>query len=339
MEPWFDEFPAGVDKAELRGRFRNTGALQHQSAFFELLLHELLRRLGCELQPHPDIPGVSTHPEFLVRSADAGTWYTEATVASDQPEDQVAARKRYEVLGGVLDGMEDLPYSLISNLRRLGTGNLPGKRIRAELRAFLGTLAPDEIDRRSRSRGLLDPIMWRFNDEDWDIIFSIIPEDLVPNRVVVAEVSGVQAIDPSSAFKEKVAAKGKRYGPLEQPYVIAVNAISVFVARDDVVEALFGAEKTDVTLTGFGTAREQEVRSPDVWTSSAGPVYRRISAVLACIGLSPWRLADRPVCLYLNPWAEHPYDGQLCQLPRAVVEASMSRLEMVLTRPASQSGS
>src|SRR5213076_1299424 len=45
LEEWFNRYPA-ADQQRLAGQFRSTIDSQHQSAFFELFLYELLLRLG-----------------------------------------------------------------------------------------------------------------------------------------------------------------------------------------------------------------------------------------------------------------------------------------------------
>jgi hypothetical protein len=52
FENWFLRYP-NEDRAELRARLRSEDNYQHRSAFFELFLHEMLLRLGCNVQVHP----------------------------------------------------------------------------------------------------------------------------------------------------------------------------------------------------------------------------------------------------------------------------------------------
>jgi hypothetical protein len=81
LESWFQRIPEAA-KAELRARCRSHTDSQHQGAFFELYLHELLCRTGFQAILHPDVPGdVSTHPDFIVLQGDMPCFYLEATVA------------------------------------------------------------------------------------------------------------------------------------------------------------------------------------------------------------------------------------------------------------------
>lgn len=80
FEQWFAAYPDS-GKADLRARFRSPIDAQHQSAFWELYLHELFSRLGFTLEPHPDVEGSSNHPDFLVKAGDEAKFYLEGIVA------------------------------------------------------------------------------------------------------------------------------------------------------------------------------------------------------------------------------------------------------------------
>jgi hypothetical protein len=105
------------------------------------------------------------------------------------------------------------------------------------------------------------------------------------------------------------------YGELAFPYIVAVNVLSDFVDRTDEVEALFGDEQ----LPG-------EPRVPNgVWRGIAGPQNTRISGVAIFERLEQSNLPRVISCLYHNPWAARPYQGELDRLPHAAV--SNNKLE------------
>jgi hypothetical protein len=62
LESFFGRYPSS-ESAELKCKFR----AQFESAFFELFLHELLLRLGCEVSYIPISMGQTTKPDFLAR--------------------------------------------------------------------------------------------------------------------------------------------------------------------------------------------------------------------------------------------------------------------------------
>lgn len=63
LEKWFSHYPTS-DQKEFRAQFRSSIDAQHQAAFFELFLHELLLKMECKITVHPEIPNVKKHLTF-----------------------------------------------------------------------------------------------------------------------------------------------------------------------------------------------------------------------------------------------------------------------------------
>lgn len=93
LKDWFTRYPSG-HQIDLRGRFRSPNDVHHRGAFFELFLHEMLLRLGCSIEIHPEVPGTSKRPEFRVTSPDGSQFYLEAKVVNDESKEEAAARVR-----------------------------------------------------------------------------------------------------------------------------------------------------------------------------------------------------------------------------------------------------
>src|SRR2546428_4764920 len=81
LEEWFKHYPS-EGEAEFRTRFRSDE--HHDSAFFELFLHELLLRLDCSVTLHPSVATAAAHPDFLVNPRSGASFYLEAVLATDQ---------------------------------------------------------------------------------------------------------------------------------------------------------------------------------------------------------------------------------------------------------------
>lgn len=82
----------------------HTGYEQHfRSATLELLLHEGLIRLGCQVSYHPD-PGTGStnHPDFLVIDSNGSEFFLEAVLAPENDgSDQAAEAMKQATLGGL----------------------------------------------------------------------------------------------------------------------------------------------------------------------------------------------------------------------------------------------
>ena len=93
---WFADYANDVSEDELSrflGDFRSKGLKQHYAAWFELLTHQLLVRLGFSVTVHPDLPGNDKHPDFEALS-NGYRILVEATVVA--PDNDPFAPSDYE---------------------------------------------------------------------------------------------------------------------------------------------------------------------------------------------------------------------------------------------------
>jgi hypothetical protein len=101
IEDWLDGYPPD-EAPDLAARLRSARDDQHRSAFFELLLHRLLRALGHRvLAIEPKLPHTSKSPDFLVDSVEGTRFYLEGVGA--QSGDLHAVLKRKASRYGALD--------------------------------------------------------------------------------------------------------------------------------------------------------------------------------------------------------------------------------------------
>lgn len=63
---WFERWPKDIAKSSGRASCRTTSPTSMEGSW-ELYLHELHARLGFDIVRDPDLPGVRTHPDFLLR--------------------------------------------------------------------------------------------------------------------------------------------------------------------------------------------------------------------------------------------------------------------------------
>jgi hypothetical protein len=329
FERWFERFPDN-GRADLRARFRSENDSQHRPALFELLLHESLVQLRCRVTVHP--AGTTRgHPDFRVECGGDGPFYLEAVVASDETEAEAGARARMNTVYDALDRLDSPDFFIGLDLRGAPDTPPPARRIRSFLAQRLSALDPEAVGRLVNEQGWRSVPHWRFEHEGWRIEFYPIPKSARVRgqpgvRPLAAFFRQPQSVSPSNAIKDAVVRKGQRYGDVDLPYVVAVNALGLFVGRGDVVDALFGHEQIVVPVGPNGPGPERFGRAPDgAWMGPAGPQYTRISGVLLATRLDPWNIPTAPVCLYHNPWARRPIPPALTSLPRAV--AREGRLE------------
>lgn len=333
LEDWFSHYP-GEACADIRGRFRSTNDFQHRSAFFELLIHGLLLRLGCFPYIHPCLGHItSRHPDFLVESPHADRFYIEAVLATDVSIDDYAARARMNVVYDALNRLVSPNFFIGMDITGAPQTSPLAGPIRSFLSRHLSQLDPDEMMRLLKSGGLDALPHWRYEHEGWEIDFYPIPKSPDARgkpgaRPIGVMFYGPHFIDSRTAIRDTICNKAGRYGDLDLAYVVAVNALGESVDLTDIMEALFGKEKYIINLSQSEPGEPEMTRALDgVWTSTSGPRYRRLSAVLVTVGLSPWNVPRASIRLYHNPWAKLPYASELKRLPQAVPLSGQMKLK------------
>lgn len=321
LEAWFSRYPPEA-RTELRQRFRSKGDTGFRSAFFELFLHELLLQLGCRAEIHPRLPATSKQPDFKIQSRNGNFAYLEAKVVTGESREETAARARVNVVYDVLDNIASPNFFLGVDLRHLPRTPPQAKDIRNFLEDHLTTTDPNDVEQAFAAQGFHGLPRWIYEHDGG--AFEFYP---VPKR---AEARGTETTRPLGIFTEAgwssarqsiragVVTKSRRYGRLNLPYVVAINALEPGVDREDAIQALFGSEQWNLDRTTLEVQRV--TRALDgAWTSPNGPRYTRTSAVLLVRRLAPWSVSRAGICLYHNPWAERPYDSELNRLPHTSV--------------------
>lgn len=319
LEDWFTRYPSGHQN-DLRGRFRSPDDVQHRGAFFELFLHEMLLRLACSIEIHPEVPGTSKRPEFRVTSPDGSQFYLEAKVVNDESKDDAAARVRTNRVYDDLNDLDSPDYWINVEVRGAPASLVPTKKLKSFLSGKLAQLDYEEVVRRFAETGFDDLPRWRYEFEGWVVDFFPIPKENARGQAGVRpmgiQMNGAQWIDAVTPIRVAILEKAKRYGTPDLPFVIAINALGEFADEDDVIAALFGDE---AWVIHSPDAEARFRRKPNgVWTSPEGQ-YKRVSATLVFRKLHSWTLPTAPVRLYHHHAPAKPVSGEITRLPQAVV--------------------
>ncbi len=322
FEDWFLRYP-NEDRAELRARLRSEDNYQHRSAFFELFLHEMLLRLGCNVQVHPQIVGTPRRPDFYLQSLVAPPCYLEAILASDETREESAANARMNQVYDALNRLNSPHFYIGMTLRGAPATPPSARHIRTFLTHHLAQLDFDEVADLFRDGGFPALPRWPYEHDGWDVEFFPLPKSDAARgrggiRPIGIQFEPMRLLQTREAIRDSILDKAGRYGELGQPYIIAVNVLADHVDRIDVMEALFGFEQFRY---GPGVLPQQPEfgRAPNgAWFGPAGIQNTRVSAALVFPNLSQSSLCWTTPCIYHNPWAAHRYGGELDRLSRGV---------------------
>lgn len=328
LEVWFSHYPK-PEQPEIRARFCSDINTQHQSALFELLLHEILRVLGCEITPHPTLSNTAKTPDFLVKPLNGTPFYIEAVLATNESADEAAAQARINTVYDVVDRKVDSSnFFLWVNVEGSPKSPPSANRIASFLNKRLAKLDPDQVAILYETGGKDAIPSWRYEHDGWIVNFQPIPKKPEARnkkgaRPIGAQSTGVHWVDHRTPIRNAINKKAGRYGELELPYIVAVNVLE-YIDEIDIMEALFGKEQFTISFSQGHPLKPVDTQMSrildGVWTSHEGPRNTRVSAVLLATQLSPWRLSSGKVCLYHNPWAQKSYSSVLTRLPQAVLE-------------------
>lgn len=325
LEIWFSRYPVSHQQ-ELRSRFRSLIDFQHEAAFFELFLYELLLRFNCKIELHPSLLKTSKVPDFLVEPDSGHKFYLEATVATGETTNQAAARARENAVYDVLDRLVISPdYFLSLSVHGSSKTPPPAKKLAQYINKEISLLDYEEIRNIYESNGLSNLPCWNFEHDGWRVEIKPIPKARLRGKAGVRPIgtrmTSFRGVDHRTPIRDSIIEKGRKYGELDLPYVVAVNALEPGIDQEDVLEALFGKEQylMDISEETTMVSEPRLQRIPDgVWRGPNGPRYTRISAVLMVTRLSIYNIPRTVLRLYHNPWAQSSFQSVLTQLDQAI---------------------
>lgn len=281
LEDWFSRYPES-DQVELRKRFRSRKEHNHSSALFELWLHEILFQLGCRVIVHPPLPHTDRKPDFLVKPPSGLDFYLEAIHTAGASDEETNAQARLNTLYDSLNYLKSPNFFIKIDVNGLPRTPVPGKEIRGVLERELSRLRPELISHFLDSHRLDLLPHWKFEHDGLRITCSPIPKPRELRGLPGVRTLGIKTfggiIDSEGPIKHAVIKKAGRYGVLNLPLVVAVNATDVFLSDRDVLHALYGS---------FHGWPDPELLTDrrGIWGAIENPNWTRVSAALVTLKL------------------------------------------------------
>jgi hypothetical protein len=320
---------------ELVARIRSGDRQAFQSATFELLLHDALRRLGNVMVPHPELPnGLLTRPDFLVTDSDRNSFYLEAVNASTRNGRNIAAEA---LKSTTIEALARMPHhSFLVEVDSDGdptTQPRSGDLIR-RTHTWLNTLDPSAITRLIAARGFDNIQSFTWSHEDWTVTLRPIPllEERRGASQSLVGIYGIEGgiVDDWTPIRDALKRKGRHYGELTLPLVVAVNSAAFNLDPIDELQALFGQEQFIVGPNVPARA----TRVPNgAWVGPGGTQGKRVSGAWIFNDLTPYTVASRRNTMYLHPQPLQPLPESLLRFPHArVIDGRINRTEGLALR-------
>lgn len=328
LTQWLDNYPAR-HRANLVTRFRSQDDQVHQAAFFELFLHQFITIQGFRvLEIEPILPN-GRSPDFLVETPQGVRFYLEGTVATGTAPNQVGTERRVRDILQTIDNTNSPFFFLEVGLEGEPTAPVSLRNLRRHVQTFVDGLDYEEA-LALRISGSEHFKSIRYEENGVTVQISAIAKSRPYAGERAIGIGPMQGgfIQPHAPITRAVQRKAARYGELDIPLVVAVNAQDDYASDDDAVDALFGTESVLVRPDGS----QRVIRNTDgAWRGPHGPVYTRCSAVLFVSRLRPWSLGQRKLSLFHNPWAQRSAEISIdgCD----VFRLSEERLEREVGQP------
>jgi hypothetical protein len=299
-EDWLARYPAH-HRDSLIARLRSSIDDQHRGAFFELLVHELLLARGhrvLEIEPKP--AHTSKSPDFLVQAKEGHRLYLECVLATGRSQKEVAEQARLNQALATIDRTPSPRHFLNLAVHGVPTAPISIKEMRKAVRAWIAGLPDDD--------SAIAAAPFRYQEHGVTIFLRAFWRRH-PNRAtraIGARIFPARVVTVDDDVRGALEKKASRYGALDHPYVVAVNAVSMFAHNDAIIDALLGSPYTEVEET-VGGFTQRERRKPDgVWYGPSGARRKGLSAVFSTEGIEPWNFARRFGRLIRNPSATAP---------------------------------
>ena len=288
-ERWFEEYSRDAPKCDvenLRSRFRNKRYKQHYAAWFELLTHQTLVRLGFSVSVHPDLPGTTHHPDFAA-SSDASDILVEATVVA--PDNDPLMVSPFEADAEIKFAQLELANFTARIVKVSGTLDRPlkSREIKQKFERFVTEHDPDVVQQDIDHHGysVLPQKTIRFGE--WKILVELLPcppGKRAPRQARVASWPRTAMYDSSvPQVREKIQKKLRDYGSTEKPLVLAVN-----------VHNLGGF---DVNIDGH----EVLFNKDGIWKPQRSLSRNEPLAVFFFTNTNSYTVQSTQACLYVNP--------------------------------------
>ena len=327
LEEWLLNYPLD-GRPDIRKRIRTGDDHQLQSTFFELMLHQLLVSLVCDVTVHPDLKDVDKHPEFLIEKS-GSSCYLEATVAKSRNPLE-PNRNEQKVLKD-LNQLRHDHFRIAVEMEGNLSSTLPKARVQRPFNNLINNSDPQKVRELFESgRRHVTPFE-RIEDGDWVLEGYLVPRS---SNIQTEDNGGRIAFLNKAAFMDfrgpvirALKRKAKRYGKPSFPFIIAICSMdSFFHGRDAEMGVLFGQEVHFPDSFGFCWMND------GFWAEEDS---KRVTGVWFFHGTDVLNLFSQPKeassILYLNPrQCENPLPEWLAQFPGAKLVGGRNEGHVVL---------
>jgi hypothetical protein len=311
VNAWLAQMPADAAN-DLISRMRYGGDREFGASLAELSLHAFILGSGCKAIPHPEVPGTTNRPDYLVTDQ-AGTPLAYVEVTTVNPSHKQAAEKN----------RENPIYSAI-DAAKIPAGTMLGYRlVRAGKNSPALKPLVAEVERWARDNAeaaKAKHVNKTFAAGEWLIELDLYTVDgngdSGAHAIDVVDMGG-GIVEPQEELCDALYEKTLKYGAIDIPYLIAVaDGKDQIFGKNSVNRALTQTVFGDEIVHG-GTGYVTHAKN-GFWHGPEGPRNQHVSGVLLLPQMGLWKLREEnwQPALAVNPWAERPLPDALRLMKR-----------------------
>ena len=310
---WYSEFP---DDKSFYKQFTSSDDAQHASAFFELYMFTLCRKLGYNVKYHEP---VGSRKMDLTLEKEATKILSDCVLSGTPNLDQSIELIEKEIQDIIED--IDSPFYWIS-IHFLKTSNQTPKLSQIK-RTIENELL--SIDLEVGERKILN-----WSEGNWEIEFVLFKKSPPTKRSLASVIpsrGGGNINGPSMrTLRRTLNSKRGRSYDVDCPYIIAINTSNIALNDELIKGTLFG----DMQISGFSN----NLHLTNSFFYRGKPQNTLVSGVLIVNGLYSSNVGAVNISLWKNPWARHPISNELDGLTQYIPKLNnlglIEKIEMEL---------
>ncbi|NRT13571.1 hypothetical protein [Flavobacterium sp. 14A] len=308
LEGWFSKYPE-VEKNELKIRFKK----DFDSAFFELFLYELFKKLGYEILIHPKLKNSKKRPDFLITKNGKQT-YVEAKICFDKTEAEMA-----------LENLQNEFYDKLSNVKIKGfllaieevnfiTKKQPRvKELIAKIENEVAKLDPIQVSSSIQNYGYELCPKIEFENKDFNIIVKPIPLIESEKDTISENPIGIFPFESfwgggEDSLRQSILKKSNRYGKFEIPYLICINALGKKTSgKTDIENLVWGSLQYTYSTSPNERDGKLTRKNDGIFYNSGKAQLKNVSGLIFT-KIFPSNIPNAKYWMYKNPFANNNFN-------------------------------
>lgn len=321
LESWFENLPNN-EKNETKERFKK----DFDSVFYELFLYNFFLKLGFEIIIHPIIKNTKKRPDFLIKK-DNLEIYVEAKISEAKSEVEKSfdnlLRRFYDKINKI---KSDHFIFHIEELTIKTTNQPSTKELKAKILEKLATLNHNTELEKAKIKNFDNFQKINYENNEINISITFLPVNVLAIGNTRRSV-GITPIETfiggaEEAIRESIRKKSKRYGKLDKPYLICVNALSIKSSSlHDIDSAIWGSLAISFSTNPENTNGKFIRNADGIFYNNRAKRIRNVSGVMVN-RIFPNNIPYSKYWIFAHPFSENPLDFKRFGLPYCYIKES-----------------